>query len=431
MVAAVDARLGLAPMLEPFDAAARIIASLAPLDAIELPLGASDGLVLADDVTSPVTIPPWPSSAMDGYACRAADLGAIRSDAPVVLRVVGQVRAGATAATAVGPGEAIRIATGAPVPSGADSVVRIEHTDHGMEIVRIVTAQDARRNVRIPGEDIRAHEIAIPAGTSLGPAQITLLAAIGAATVRVHRRPRIAILATGDELVPLEQFDEVLASRRIVSSNSYGLAAAVRSAGGDPVDFGIVADDPGLIRDTLRRAAECDMVLTSAGVSVGDADHVRDVVAELGGRINFRGVRMRPGSPFTFGTIGRTPWLGLPGNPVSTLVTFEFFGRPGIRRLKGCRDVSVPRLRVSARDSISLPGGMMYLLRVRLTWDGGTLPRAQLTTSRKSGALSSLALADALMIVPAGCSEIGEGDVLEAMVLPGRFQFTQAVGSGD
>jgi molybdopterin molybdotransferase len=407
-------------MLEPFDAAARIVAAIAPLEAIEIPLGACDGLVLAADVVSPVALPLWANSAMDGYACRGADVRTASEHAPVALRIVDHVRAGQFPSRAVGAGEAVRIATGAPAPDGADTVVRIEDTDGGTEVVRVLNARDTGRNVRPAGEDVAVGETVVAAGTALGPAQIAVLAAVGAAMVRVHRRPRVAIVTTGDELVPLERFDEVLAGRRIVSSNSYGLAAGVRSAGGEPVDFGIVPDDAAALRAVLERASACDLIITSAGVSVGEADHVKSVVAELGGSLDFWRVRMRPGSPLAFGMLRGKPWLGLPGNPVSSLVTFEIFARPAIRRLLGHHAVHATRVPVAVDEAVSLAGQLTHFLRVRLTTDGSAPPRARLAGPQPSNILSTFARADALLVVPAGRTDVHAGDVLDAILLGER-----------
>jgi molybdopterin molybdotransferase len=404
-------------MLDPFDAAATIVAAIAPMEAVDVPLVASDGLVLAAGVVSRVSLPLWANSAMDGYACRAADVATATDGAPVRLRVVEDVRAGQFPSRALSAGEATRIATGAPVPEGADTVIRVEDTDGGSDVVSVRAARDAGRNVRPAGEDVHKGETVLEAGMALGAAQIALLAAVGAATVRVHRRPRVAIVSTGDELVPLERFSEVLAGRRIVSSNSYGLAAAVRSAGGEPVDFGVIPDDLAAVRDALSRAAECDLVLTSAGVSVGEADYIRPVIEALGGTLNFWRVRMRPGSPLAFGTVRGKPWLGLPGNPVSSLVTFELFARPSIRKLLGHRNVFAPRVTVIADEAMPVSVPLTHFLRVRLTSDGGGPPRARLAGPQASNILSSLARADALMIVPADRAEVRVGDALEAIVL--------------
>jgi molybdopterin molybdotransferase len=327
----------------------------------------------------------------------------------------------------VGAGEAARIATGAPVPDGADTVIRIEDTDGGADLVLVRDARDAGRNVRPAGEDVRGGDIALAAGTVLGPAQIAFLAAIGAATVRVFRPVRVAIVATGDELVPLEQFGEVRAGRRIVSSNSYGLMAAVRAAGAEAIDCGIIADDPALLRTALERAAECDLVLTSAGVSVGEADHMKTVIAELGGAVDFWRVRMRPGSPLAFGTVKGTPWLGLPGNPVSTLVTFELFARPAIRKLMGHATPFAARIPVIVDDDIAAPGTLTHYFRVRLRQDGNGLPHAKLTGPQPSNILSSIARADALLVVPGNRPGVNAGDIVDAIPLGSATQYRAAL----
>ncbi|HKS07450.1 MAG TPA: gephyrin-like molybdotransferase Glp [Gemmatimonadaceae bacterium] len=404
-------------MLEPADAARRIVAAIAPIPAVNVALSNADGLVLADDVVSPVSLPLWANSAMDGYACRADDVKLASAAAPVSLAVVDNVRAGAFPSRAISAGQATRIATGAPVPDGADSVVRVEDTDAGAKTVVIRDARDAGRNIRPAGEDVRAGDVVVRAGTELRAAHIAILASVGAANVRVHRRPRVAIVTSGDELVALDRFDEVRAGKRIVSSNSYGLAAAIRDAGGEPVDLGIIADDRAALRAALERAADCDLVISSAGVSVGEADHMRAVVAELGGALDFWRVRMRPGSPLAFGTIRDTPWLGLPGNPVSALVTFELFARPAIRRLLGHRRVYAARTRVITAEAMTTATGLTHYLRVRLDRNGSGPARATLTGPQPSNILSSMSRADALLIVPAEHAPVRIGDALDAILL--------------
>jgi molybdopterin molybdotransferase len=229
----------------------------------------------------------------------------------------------------------------------------------------------------------------------------------------------VAIITTGDELVPLEKFAEVVAGRRIVSSNSYGLAAGVRSAGGEPVDYGIAPDIATEVRDVLLRATECDLIITSAGVSVGEADHVKSAVTDLGGSVEFWRVQMRPGSPLAFGTIRDVPWIGLPGNPVSSLVTFELFARPAIRKLLGYRNVFARRMTVVVDEAIALSGSLTHFLRVRLSPSVRGPARARLAGPQPSNILSSLARADALLIVPGDRRDVRVGDELEAIPLGG------------
>jgi molybdopterin molybdotransferase len=303
------------------------------------------------------------------------------------------------------------------VPDGADSVIRVEDTESHGAAVAVRSARDAGRNVRSAGEDVREGAVVLTTGTVIGPAQIALLASVGASIVHAHPRPRVAVFATGDELVSLEEFDAVLAGKRIVSSNSYGLIAAIRAAGGTPVDLGIVRDDLGATRDALARAADADLIITSAGISVGDADYLKPAVAELGGTVDFWRVRMRPGSPLAFGRVRGTPWLGLPGNPVSSLVTFELFARPAMRTLAGRANAFARRVPVAIADDLTINAPLTHFLRVTLTPDGSGPPRARLTGPQASNILSSFAHADALLVVPAEREHVRAGEILDAILL--------------
>ena len=407
------------------EASAAILAELHPLATETIALVHAAGRVLARDVTSPLALPPWDNSSMDGYAVRAADVRGARGDAPVALPVTATIAAGAQPPSALAPGTAMRIMTGAPVPDGADSVIRVEDTDRGDERVLIIDARDAGRNVRPRGEDLRAGEVAARAGTPIGPAQLGVLASVGAREVVVHRRPRVAVLSTGDEVVDLDAFDEVLAGRRIVSSNSYTLRAAVAESGAEAVDLGICPDDRSALKARIREAheAHCDLVLTSGGVSVGTYDFTREVLRELGARMRFWRVRIRPGGPLGFGLLGGMPWLGLPGNPVSAMVTFELFARPAIRRLRG-EPLPFPRpFAVVTDDEVSIAAPLTHFFRVTVSPDDGGQLHARLTGPQGSGLLTSMARADALLVVPLeqyGRGPVSAGTVLQAIPLGDR-----------
>lgn len=380
-------------------------------------LADSLGRVLADDVQSPLALPPWDNSSMDGYAVRAADILGATSGAPKVLRVVETIAAGGASGRRVGVGEAARIMTGAPLPRGADSVVRVEDTDGGEERVVITSDRDASRNIRPRGEDIASGAVAVSRGEQLHPGHIGLLAAVGRARVSVVQRPRVAVLASGDELVDVEGFDEVMAGRRIVSSNSYALGAAVRAAGADVIPLGIVRDDPDALREKIA-ACDCDLLLTTGGVSVGAFDHTRRVISELAGESahRFWRVRIRPGAPLGFGVVRGMPWLGLPGNPVSALVTFELFARPAIRRLAGH---ALPHRRpvpVRVEQPISINAPLTHFLRAIVTGEPGGYV-ARLTGAQGSGLMSSMARANALLIVPPERQQLASGEVVEALLL--------------
>ena len=392
------------------EASAHMLAGLRPLGPEDVPLEEALGRVLARGVTSPIFLPPRDNASMDGFAVRADDVRGASADRPVRLRVVDTIAAGAPTGRAVGRGEAARIMTGAYVPAGADSVVRVEDTACDTELVSILDDRDAGRNIRLRGEDVRADQIVMRAGTAIAAPHVGVLAAIGCATVPVYRRPRVAILATGDELVPVERFDEVLSGTRIVSSNSYALAAAVRAAGGEPVPLGIAPDDPALLAEHLRAADGCDLVLTSGGVSVGDFDYTRQVVAALGGTLSLWRVRMRPGAPLGFGTLFGAPWLGLPGNPVSALVTFVLFGRPLLRTLAGHSRPHRRTIGVRLAEPVHLAAPLMHFLRVVLESGDDANPLARLTGAQSSGMLTSMSFADALLIVPPEPLDVPAGD---------------------
>lgn len=392
-----------------------MIREVTPLGTEDVRVADALGRVLAADVRSPLALPPWDNSSMDGYAVRAADVRGASRAQPKKLRVLETVSAGMSATHQVGPGLAVRIMTGAPVPAGADSVVRVEDTDGGESVVEIRDDRDALRNVRPKGEDLRSGDVAVGAGAHLAPAHLGVLASVGRATVTVHRRARVAVLATGDELVDVDRFDEVLAGRRIVSSNSYSLLAAVRAAGAEPVALGVVPDDPKALRERLA-SCDCDLILTSGGVSAGAFDFTRPVLNELGLEPRFWRVRIRPGGPVGFGLLRGIPWLGLPGNPVSTLVTFELFARPAIRRMHGHAAPfrRVERIRLGEHVSISAP--LTHFLRAVVTEgpDGAT---ARLTGPQGSGLLTSMARADALLIIPHDRPSLSPGDIVSAIRL--------------
>ena len=399
------------------DAAAAILADITPLGRERVSLRAALGRVLARDVLSPLALPPWDNASMDGYAVRAADVAGATAEAPVVLPVLETVPAGSAPSRPLTAGVAIRIMTGAPVPEGADTVIRVEDTDRGSERVAIRDARDLRRNVRPRGEDLREGDVAVAAGTLVGAAQLGVLASVGAVAVDVHRLPRVGVLATGDEIVDVDRFDEVLAGRRIVSSNSYTLRAGVTLTGAEPVDLGLAGDDQATLRERLLAARDvCDLVLTSGGVSVGEFDFTRQVLASLGATMRFWRARIRPGGPVGFGMLGATPWLGLPGNPVSAMVTFELFGRPVIRRLRGERLLFPRPFAVVLDEEVAIAAPLTHFMRVVVEDGPDGLPHARLTGPQGSGLLTSMARANALLVIPADRHERGAARVGETLL---------------
>ncbi|MGW1797001.1 molybdotransferase-like divisome protein Glp [Streptomyces sp. NPDC001984] len=416
-----------------------ILAAVRPLEPIELQLLDAQGCVLVDDVTVPVSLPPFDNSSMDGYAVRVADVAGASEEFPAVLEVVGDVAAGAADLGRVGPGQAVRIMTGAPLPPGAEAVVPVEWTDGGLGEgpasgmrarslapegatghVRVHRPAEARAHVRAKGSDVKAGDRALEAGTVLGPPQIALLAAIGRGTVRVHPRPRVVVMSTGSELV---QPDEQLGSGQIYDSNSFALTAAARDAGAIAYRVGAVADDAATLRSTIEdQLVRADLLVTTGGVSVGAYDVVKEALShvgdedEAGGGVDFRKLAMQPGKPQGFGSIGpdHTPLLALPGNPVSSYVSFELFVRPAIRTLMGVEDVQRPRTRATlkADKALSSPQGRRQFLRGAYA-DGEVTP----VGGAGSHLIAALAHADALIVVPEDVESVEPGTEVEVVLL--------------
>lgn len=404
------------PPLAAGDAARRILAEVQRQPALRVPLDDALDSVLAEDIVSPLDIPPWANSAMDGYAVRGDDVAGASAERPVRLRVVEHIPAGAFPTRALGPGESARIFTGAPVPDGADTVVRQEDTDLGAQYVSIVSHRDRGSNVRPAGEDIRRGATVLTAGTELGAAQLGVLASLAVAHPLVYRRPRVAILGGGDEIVDVDRPEEILSGRKIASSNTHTLVAMVRKAGGEPVNLGIARDTPESLREHLGRALDCDLLVTSAGISVGEHDYVRIVLDELGGEQRFWRIRMRPGAPVGFGQVGGIPWIGLPGNPVSTMVTFELFVRPAIRKMSGHGLPFRRSIPVRLTEPVSLTPKLQHFLRGIVTFGPGG-PTARLTGPQGSGLLTSMARANALLVIPEGQLDTPAGTEIQAVLL--------------
>ncbi|HEU5441318.1 MAG TPA: gephyrin-like molybdotransferase Glp [Ktedonobacterales bacterium] len=399
-------------MLSVEEARERILARFAPLPAEEVPLPDALGRVLAVDAVASESLPLFANSAMDGYAVRSAEASTASEDRPVRLRLAGEVPAGSVYPGVVGAGEAVRILTGAPLPPGADAVLQQELTRTGEGWVELLAPTPAGNNVRHPGEDVTAGTLLAPRGTELGPAEIALLAACGVHPVRVTRRPRVTILSTGDELAPLGETPQ---PGQIRESNGPYLVAAVQRAGGEPVRLGIARDREDELRAKLAEARDADLILTSGGVSVGDYDLVKQMLDEQGA-IEFWRVRMRPGKPLAFGTLGDTPLLGLPGNPVSAAVTFELFGRTAIRRLLGAARVERPTVEVVLEGTDIARADRRQFVRARLDSRGGTLV-ARTTGAQDSHIITSLRGATALLVIAEGEGIVRSGEHVPALLL--------------
>jgi molybdopterin molybdotransferase len=405
--------------LVPLEAVQReILAAVTPLEAVRVPLGDALGLVLAEEVRSREAVPPFANTAMDGYAVRAADTGGAAPGEPARLRVVGELPAGRAPQQAVGDGEAIRIMTGAPMPPGADAVVMVERTTRdGADGVLIEAPASPGDHVRPAGGDLAAGAPVFGPGTVLGPAHVGVLASVGAATVTVVRRARVGVLSTGDELVDVADTG-ALAPGRIRDSNRPMLVALAAAAGCDPTDLGVAGDDEAGITRTLERAGgEFDAVLTSGGVSVGDYDYVKAALDHLG-TLRAWQVAIKPAKPLAFGTLGDTPVFGLPGNPVSSLVSFECFARPALLARMGHEHRFRPEVRARAAHAFARKrDGKLHLdrVRVRAEDDGYVVSR---TGDQASNVLSATAAANGLALIPDG-DGVPAGGALSVVLLDG------------
>jgi molybdopterin molybdotransferase len=391
------------------EALERILSRINPLDPIEVGLLDALGHVLAEDASADRDVPQFRNSAMDGYAVRGADV----QRAGVKLRVVGAVAAGAVPDGSVGSGEAMRIMTGAPMPDGADTVVRVEDTDNGAEVVTIERETPAGLSVRQAGEDLRRGEVILTQGTVLRPAEIGVLASIGRARVQVVRRPNVAVVSTGDELVDIT---ETPGPGRIRDSNRYSLSAAVRAAGCAAFELGIARDTASDLRHALGNAAFGDLVLTSGGVSVGDHDHVKPVVDAMGS-MDFWSIAIRPGRPLAFGELrtkrGSVPIFGLPGNPVSALLTFELFARPALLKMAGHTRLHRPRAKARLLDRIEKPMGLRMFARG--VYDRAT-ETVRSTGPQGSGILRSMSLANCLVDIPEAPASAQPGTMVDVIL---------------
>ena len=413
------------------EALGAMVGSVVGLEAESCELGEASGRVLAADVIAPIDLPIWTNSAMDGFAVHSADVIGASVESPIALPVVDDVAAGAFPRGPLARKTAVRVMTGAPVPAGADTVIRVEHTLPSSDAaragaeVRIVNDHDAGRNLRQRGEEVKAGSVALTKGTWLTPAAIGVAASLGQRSLPVVRKPLVALLTSGDELVELEDFDEVAAGRKIVSSNTYSLQAMIRDSGCEVRYLGIARDSAESLRAALAGAEGCDALVTSAGVSVGEHDYVKRVLLELRTDVRFWRVRMRPGSPFAFGSVnalGDIPWFGLPGNPVSSAVTFEIFVRPALMRMSGREEVFRRCLRARLLDDYPTAPGLTHFARVVLAQEPDGAFTARLTGPQGSGILRSVARADGLMVIAEDLPGARAGDLLPVILLDqGRF----------
>jgi molybdopterin molybdotransferase len=408
-------------LLNVSEALGRLLDHFSPLEIIQIPLAAAGGRILAEDILAPGEMPPFPNSGMDGFACQSVDVAGVSLAQPVSLRVVGDIPAGSMTERRLLPGEAMRIMTGAVVPEGADAVVPVENTDFNQrqtgveapEMVKIFHPAGPGENVRPVGQDIRQGEVVMTRGQRIRPQDAGLLSMLGQAMVPVRRRPRVAVLSSGDELVAV---DQELTPGKIRDANTIMLLGLVEQYGGEAVDLGIVPDRLEEVQAALTQAVDAgvDLIVSSAGVSVGALDFVREAV-ERDGRIIFWRVNMRPGKPLVFGYYRQVPFVGLPGNPVSAFVGFEVFLRSVLLKMLGLEDLKRLTLRARMLEPLESDGRETYLRGI-VDWQEGELV-GRLTGHQGSGNLRSLVQANALLIVPSGVKYVPTGDQVDVWIL--------------
>lgn len=401
------------PILSVEAALDRVLAAVHVLEPERLRLLQAAGRVLAESVLGDRDIPPLTNSAMDGYAVRGADLA--DAQLPIQLTVVGEIAAGYVSEVGVGSGQAMRIMTGAPIPKGTDTVVRFEDTQLNGDVLSILQPPRAGANVRQAGEDVRTGQVVLEAGAVLRPQEIGMLAAVGCVDVAAVRRPRVAILATGDEVVSP---DQTPGPGQIRDANSYIVAAQVQTCGGIPILLGVARDREDLVREGMRAALDrqADLIITSGGVSIGDFDLVKQVLAAEG-EMQFWSLNMKPGRPLAFGVIDGVPLLGLPGNPVAAMISTELFARPALFKMQGLVDWERPIVQARLTQSIERKDGRRHYLRVRLreTAEGC---EASLTGDQGSGILRSLVQADGLAVIPEDVDHLPAGAMVGVLLLP-------------
>lgn len=404
------------------DALERVLSGVPVLPPEQVPLLDALGRILSQPIIARDSLPPFANSAMDGYAVRATDVQAAGRSRPVSLRVLADIAAGAVADITLVEGTAARIMTGAPLPAGADAVIPVEETNEPWrdaarplpDTVEVYKGGQSGDYVRYPGEDIEAGTTVLPAGHKLRPQEIGVLASLGVPVVEIIRRPKVGILATGDELIPVE---EPLRPGKIRNSNSYTQRAQVLALGAGVVDLGVARDTEADVRRCLGQGlvAGVDLFISSAGVSVGAYDVVKAVL-EAEGNVGFWRVRMRPGKPLAFGTYSQVPYLGLPGNPVSALVSFERFARPAIMKMAGHTQLARPELDVVLHEDIHSDGRESYI-RAVVSREANGRAGARTTGSQGSHIMTSLVKANALLIVPEGVRLAPAGTTLTAMMI--------------
>ena len=414
IVKAKDATQGLTLLEE----AQRIVLDATPTLGLEK-ISILDALdrVLGEDIVAERDNPPWDNSAMDGFAVRWDDIKQEHAiPKPVTLTVIEDVPAGKMPSKTVSEGQAIRIMTGAPIPQGTDTVLKVEDTEHTPDSVRVFKPEPRGSNIRPKGEDVKQGECIIAKGTKIRPGEAGMLAILAKSFVFAYQRPRVAILSTGDELADL---DERFSEEKIINSNSYGIAAAVQEAGGIPFLLGIARDTPAALKEKISHGLTADILVLSGGVSMGDYDFTKAVFHELGAEMNFWKLAIRPGQPLAFGKIQGKLAFGLPGNPVSSMVTFEQLVRPAILKMSGHRSYGRPVVQAIFQEKFSKRTDRRHFLRGVLTREEGVF-KVRTTGAQGSGILTSMVKANCLIDIPVEVERVNQGDLVSVQLLSGE-----------
>ena len=407
-------------MISVEEALCRILEVIVPLGREKVNILDSLGRVIGEDIYASRNIPPKDNSAMDGYALRWEDTRGASKEKPIILNVVEDIPAGAIPRKSVAAGEASRIMTGAPLPVGANAVVRVEDTQKDGQRVTIFEEAEKGQDIRCAGEDVREGHLVISQGDIIRPAEVGMLAALGRSFIYVYQRPLVAVVATGDELVDI---DTVPSPWQIVSSNSYSTAAQIIECGGAPLQIGIAKDRRDDLIGKFREAMRADIIISSGGVSVGDYDLVKDIMKEVGNQMQFWQVAMRPGKPLAFGAMGGIPIFGLPGNPVSSMVSFEQFVRPSILKMTGHKNLFRRTIKATLQEDITKKKGTKHFIRSRVEYREGEF--AVTTTGEQgSGILKSMVRANGLIILHEKATSVKKGDKVTVQLIDRTFEQT-------
>lgn len=399
------------------EALEKILSFIKPLGAEKVSILDALGRVIAEDIYANRDIPPLDNSAMDGYAVRWEDVKTASRDHPVKLEVIEDLPAGFISKKTLQKGQAIRIMTGAPIPKGADHVIPVEDTRKEGQFVYILNAVSKEKNIRKAGEDVKKGELILSKGDLIRPPEVGMIASVGRSFVSVYQRPLVAILCTGEELVDV---DGPLEDSKIVSSNSYTLSAQVKDCGAIPLPLGIAKDEKEDIEEKFKQGLRADVIISSAGVSVGDYDFVKETLKDLGMETIFWKVAMKPGRPMTFGRIGEKPVFGLPGNPVSSMVSFEQFVRPSLLKMMGHRQIFRPVIEAILKVDIKEKGGRRHFIRGMVSFENGSY-FVTTTGPQGSGILKSMVKANALIIIPEDKEGVKAGEKVRVQLLDRNF----------